>query len=158
MNIDKPRNLPHAFQLYAALRSWTSSHGYSGDILGTYTENLVSRALCLTLEPAANPGYDAVDNNSQKYQIKGQFESVNQWSGFTDKQLAAFHFLVCVIYTSSGDIKSAYLIPAGVARQKARGSAQGKRWIYYKNDLWNCKGVIDIKETLTRTSLNWAGE
>lgn len=47
------------------------------NILGDYTEYLVSRNLDLTLQNASSSGFDATDSAGVRYQIKGRRKSIN---------------------------------------------------------------------------------
>jgi hypothetical protein len=69
--------------------------------------------------PGANPGYDAEDADGTRYQIKEQFISNYQWTGFNKKSLENFGVLICVLYDDNGDVSTAHLVCGTVAREKA---------------------------------------
>ena len=141
----------NVFQVYAGMRAWARERKLwgQGNIVGSYTEYLVSRALDLTLCPPTTPGYDAIDQNEKKYQIKGLFDSDYLWAGWKDQEkLAAFDFLVCVIFDPVGNISRAYLVPQAVAMDAAKYGAQDMWWITFNEDLWMRAGVRSIADRL----------
>jgi hypothetical protein len=144
------------FELYARIRQWAQERGFwgQGNIVGSYTEHLVAQALNLKLMPAANPGFDALDEQGLKYQIKGLFNSVNLWAGWkSEEKLAAFDYLVCVIFDDAGQVLRANIVPGEIARDVAVFGAQRMWWIYFKQDLWQRDGVTDIADRLRNTEV-----
>ena len=111
----------------------------------------------LQLKPPATPGFDAVDSKGKKYQIKGLFNSKNLWSGFTSKDnLRTFDFLMCVIFDESGGVLRAHVIPQKVAEDAVVFRAQKKWWLYYKDELWQRKGVRDVTKLMRETRISSA--
>ena len=144
------------FELYAQIRQWARKRKFwgQGNIVGSYTEHLVAQSFDLVLAPAANPGFDATDKEGCTYQIKGLFDSKNLWAGWkSEEKLAAFDFLVCVIFNDLGHIKEAYLVPRAVAKDSAVFGAQKMWWIYFRQELWQKPGVEDITERLRKTDV-----
>lgn len=86
--------------------------------IGDYTEWLVAKALNLKLASNSASGYDGVDENGIKYQIKGRRITLENKS----RQLSAirklndkdFDYLVGVIFDQDFAILDAVVIPHGV--------------------------------------------
>lgn len=84
---------------------------------GDYTEWLVSRHLGLTLEGNSSKGFDAVDSNGLRYQIKGrrithanpstQLGVIRDIVGFN------FDFLIAVVFNEDWAVHRAVKIPHG---------------------------------------------
>lgn len=139
------------FKMYAQIRAWARQRKLwgQGNIVGSYTEYLVAQTLGLKLKPPSTPGYDATDEKEKKYQIKGLFDSENLWAGWeSEEKLRAFDYLVCVIFNQFGEVLRGHVLPSSVTVDAAVFGAQNMWWIYFKDELWNRKRVIDITQQL----------
>ena len=85
--------------------------------VGDYAEWLVSKKLNLTLEHNSKKGFDALDKNEKRYQIKSRWErgkttpnsrQLNVIRNYEEKQ---FDFLIIVIFDGKFNVKEAYCIP-----------------------------------------------
>ncbi len=91
--------------------------------LGDYTEWLVGKALELELQPNSKAGYDGIDRNGVRVQIKGRRVTPDNKS----RQLSAirkydekdFDELAAVIYDENFDVVEAVLIPHEVVGEYA---------------------------------------
>ncbi|MCM5506727.1 hypothetical protein [Vibrio sp. SCSIO 43169] len=91
--------------------------------LGDYTEWLVANALGLELQSNSKAGYDGVDADGTKFQIKGRRVT----SGNKSRQLGAirnydvknFDFLVAVIFDEDFDVIEAVQMPHQVIKEYA---------------------------------------
>ncbi len=83
--------------------------------IGDYTEWLVARALNISLENNSKSGYDGIDKNGLKIQIKGRrITSKNksrQLSAIRNIRERDFDVLVAIIYSEDYDILEAWEIP-----------------------------------------------
>ncbi|MGS3184450.1 hypothetical protein ACB288_12025 [Aeromonas taiwanensis] len=83
--------------------------------LGDYTEWLVSNALSLELQSNSKAGYDGIDNDGIKYQIKGRRvtpkNNSRQLSAIRNYDKRDFDVLVAVIYDESFNIIEAVTLP-----------------------------------------------
>lgn len=83
--------------------------------LGDFTEWLVSKALKLKLASNSSAGYDAVDENGLRIQIKGRrITSENksrQLSAIRNYEVVDFDYLAAVIFDENYKIIDALLIP-----------------------------------------------
>jgi hypothetical protein len=91
--------------------------------LGDYTEWLVAKALNLDLQANSKAGYDGIDQNGLRVQIKGRRVTASNKS----RQLSAirkyaekdFDMLAAVIYNESFEVVDALLIPHEVVGEYA---------------------------------------
>jgi hypothetical protein len=85
---------------------------------GDYTEWLVSRHLGLSLEGNSSKGFDAVDSNGLRYQIKGRrvthANPSTQLGVIRDIVGANFDFLIAVVFDEDWTVHRAVKIPHGV--------------------------------------------
>jgi hypothetical protein len=91
--------------------------------VGDYAEWLVSNALNLQLSNNSSSGYDGIDKNGIKYQIKGrQITPENpsrQLSAIRNLQRKRFDFLIAVIFDKDFQILDAVMIPHKVVKKYA---------------------------------------
>ena len=91
--------------------------------LADYTEWMISQAYGFSLSPRSTKGYDAIDLDGKKVEIKArritkrtpsrQLSSIRKF----DEEL--FDYLICVIYDQDFDIDCALRIPREVIEEKA---------------------------------------
>ena len=97
--------------------------------LGDYTEWLVSQSLNLELEANSKAGYDALDSDGTRIQIKGR----RLTSKNTSRQLSAirnyeeknFDVLVAILFNEKFDVSEAYEVPHEAIGDYARYTAYG---------------------------------
>lgn len=92
--------------------------------LGDYTEWLVANKLSLSLANNSKAGYDAIDEQGVKIQIKGRRitpkNKSTQLSAIRNLEEKDFDLLVAVIYNENFDILQALCIPHGVVAKYAK--------------------------------------
>lgn len=92
--------------------------------LGDYTEWLVCRALNLCLEPNSRCGYDAIDADGTRYQIKGRRPTTanpsRQLSAIRKLDTQDFDVLIAVIFDETYAVQEAWSIPHGIIATYAR--------------------------------------
>lgn len=83
--------------------------------VGDYAEWLVGAKLGLTLQKTDTAGYDALDNDGKRYQIKGRWmhpgKNTRQLTVIRKYDEKPFDYLVVVVFGVDFDVKEAYLIP-----------------------------------------------
>lgn len=81
--------------------------------IGDYTEWLVRRRMSLAEVPANQKGFDAIDDNGNRYQIKGRREEGTsvQFSPIRDLEKRHFDFLIAVAFNNDYSIRFAVIIP-----------------------------------------------
>lgn len=91
---------------------------------GDAAEWLVANALGLTLQNNANTGYDAVDSDGLRYQIKGRWlatsKSTRQLSVIRNLDADPFDYLIVVLFDPAFEITECWQIPIDVVRKHAR--------------------------------------
>lgn len=103
-------------QILEELKQLEVTRTYNSPV-GDYAEWLTSKKLDLTLEHNSKKGFDALDKNKKRYQIKSRWErgkttpnsrQLNVIRNYTKKQ---FDFLIIVIFDGKFNVKEAYCIP-----------------------------------------------
>jgi len=116
-----------------------------------YAEYLVAEALSLTLAPKSTTGYDAVDAQGRRYEIKGRRPT----DGNKSRQLSAirgleqqhFSYLAGVLIRENFSVHRACLIPVGIVKQIAVYRSHVNAWIIHLRDsVWEIDGVEDITQ------------
>ncbi len=90
--------------------------------IGDYTEWLVRRRMGLTEASANQKGFDATDDDENRYQIKGRREEGTsvQLSPVRDLEKRHFDFLIAVAFNNDYSIRFAIMIPHGIVEKFAR--------------------------------------
>ena len=121
--------------------------------LGDYTEWLVSEALGLDLQSNSKAGYDGIDGNGVKFQIKGRRvtpkNNSRQLSAIRKYHEKDFDVLVAVIYDEDFNIIEAVQFPHEVIADYASYRAHVNAHILIlKGPILSDPRVISILETL----------
>lgn len=122
--------------------------------LGDYTEWLVAKNLNLDLANNSKAGYDAIDGNGVKIQIKGRRvtpkNKSTQLSAIRNLQGHDFDDLIAVIYDEDFNIAEAVSIPHNVVSEYAayRGHVNA-HILYIKEPLLSDPRVKCIKQALS---------
>ena len=115
--------------------------------IGDYTEWLVRRRLGLKEAPANQKGFDAIDDNGNRYQIKGRREegASVQFSPVRDLEKRHFDFLVAVAFNGDYSIRFAVKIPREKVEEFAtyRDYVNGHLPILRNKDTMR-PGIMDI--------------
>ncbi|CAA2137029.1 hypothetical protein [Methylobacterium bullatum] len=121
--------------------------------VGDYAEILFSKAFVWTLEGNSAAGYDAVDANGLRYQIKGRQLSVSnasrQLSAIRKIDDCAFDYLAAVLFDPDFRVRRAAIVPNVLVRARARRSDHTNSWIFYLDErVWAEEGVRDVTNEL----------
>ncbi len=121
-----------------------------------YAEHLVATALGLKVAGKSNAGYDAVDSNGNRYQIKSRRITKHNKSrqlsfmrGLEDGR-QPFDYLVGVLLEEDFSILRACVIPFEVVKQHSTYVAHVNGWRFVLHDnVWALAGVKDITGILS---------
>lgn len=119
--------------------------------VGDYAEYLAARAFGLTLVRNSAIGYDGVDANGVRYQVKGR--RMTTWN--KSRQLGAirglgttadpFDLLLAILFEPEFGIHRAALIPVAVVRARAARHEYINAWRLMLTDaVWKLPGVQDV--------------
>ena len=127
--------------------------------VGDLKEGLVVKALCLKRMSNSAKGFDAIDSEYKKYQIKGRRLTKESKStqlsairGLCDQR---FDYLIAVFYDEDFTVKAAYKIPHLVVEKKAnfQDYVKAHRLVVSDNFL-DEEGVEDLTEVMRSTLSN----
>ena len=118
-----------------------------------YAEWLVAQKLGLMLERNSKRGYDAIDQNGKRYQIKSRrLDPTNestQLSVIRNLEAGDFDYLVGVLFNRDFTVKEAYRIPHSVIKQHSRFSELQNGYILLlEGEVLTALGVENITEIL----------
>lgn len=103
------------------LRQFAKINGFTtGNILGEYTEFLCSERLGLELITNNNQGYDAIDKNNAKVQIKGRQIIKGNSAKLTTLWNVDFDYIIAVIFNDMGHVYFAQKIPVSTVIKKTK--------------------------------------
>ena len=114
-----------------------------------YAEYLVIKALDLRAAPKSTKGYDAVDAEERKYEVKARRLTENNksrmLSAIRDLEDRHFDFLAGVLFNEDFSFNKACLIPFGVVKTEAVYRKHVNAHILMLRDpIWEREGVVDI--------------
>lgn len=117
---------------------------------GDYAEYLVCKALKLKPQTNSTAGYDAVDKQGIRYQVKARRSLRSRQLGairnLKDKN---FDFLIGIIFNPDFTVKKAIKIPHHVIVKNHRFSAHTNSALFMLRDsVWQIKGVQDIAKKI----------
>ena len=122
----KQMDVKELLRLQASITKELKSRGVvrtQNNPLGDYTEWLVAKALDLELEANSKAGYDGVDKNGTRVQIKGRRVTLTnnsrQLSAIRKYKEKDFDELAAVIYDENFNVIEALLIPHEVVGEYA---------------------------------------
>lgn len=119
-------------------------------------EYLVAKALNLDLEPKSTTGYDAIDQQKNRFEIKGRRvtrENKSRQLGFI-RGLDQGHFthLAGVLFTEDYEILRACVVPIAVVKEEAKYNKHVNGWrLVLRDEIWNRPEVRDITTELKTT-------
>ena len=122
--------------------------------VGDYTEWLVAKNLGLELAGNSSAGYDGIDPEGKKIQIKGRRITAEnksrQLSGIRKLEERDFDQLAAVIFDENYDVIDAVLIPHEVVREYATyRSHVNAHILHLKGPILNDPRVKDIRELIS---------
>ena len=118
-----------------------------------YAEWLVTQQLGLSLERSSKRGYDAIDQNGKRYQIKSRrLDPTNEsklLSVIRNLDTNEFDYLVGVLFNRDFTVKEAYKIPHSVIKEHARFSKHvNGHLLHLQGEVLTAPGVENITEIL----------
>jgi hypothetical protein len=118
--------------------------------VGDYTEWLVAKVLGLELATNSSAGYDGIDSEGQKFQIKGRRitpeKKSRQLSAIRKLEEKDFDQLAAVIFNENYEIIEAVLIPHEVIGEYATyRSHVNAHILYLKGPILNDPRIRDVK-------------
>jgi hypothetical protein len=125
---------------------------------GDLAEHLFCKARGLEPEKNSRRGFDAIDQDGKRYQIKARRcapkDKLRQLSAIRNLDNADFDFLIGIVFSLDYTIQQAAQIPYLVVKDLATpdGHINGHRFLL-KDDVWNVPGVKDITDELKAVDL-----
>ena len=125
----------------------------SNNPVADYTESLVSRALGLSLESQSQAGYDALDSDGRRYQIKGRrltsHNTSPQLSAIRNLDKKPFDLLAAVAYDANLSVLYAALIPISIVSDLSRYTSHtNSHTLIFKRSVLDNPLVTDITALL----------
>ena len=124
--------------------------------VGDYAEHLCAVAFGLRLENNSSIGWDGIDAEGVRYQVKGR--RLTSWSssrqlgairGLAEGLPAPFDVLVGVLFDADMAVMKAALLPIDVVRGRASLSKHVNGWRFMLTDnVWSLEGVRDVTEEI----------
>lgn len=123
--------------------------------LGDYCEWLFCNALGWKIEPGSKKGYDAVDSNKIRIQIKGRRPTKQnkrrQLSAIRNLEEKNFDLLAACIFNEDYTVLKAAIIPHAVVARNSKYSNHTRSWTFILDDkIWEQDGVIDVSNELKK--------
>jgi len=143
-------------RLYADLLDELLKRGivrsYNNPVSGV-GEYLVVNALGLKRVPQSTKGYNAIDNQNRKYEIKSRRLTQNNpsrmLSAIRECEAAHFDFLAGVLFNENFSLEKACLIPHRIVLKKAKFRKHDNAHVLELDDLlWHNEGVVDLTNML----------
>ncbi|WP_185244663.1 hypothetical protein [Citrifermentans bremense] len=155
MDISEVRS-PQLFTMYCEILHLLKERGLirsTNNPVADYAERLVSTALSLSLAPKSTTGYDAVDTEGRKYEIKGRrvthLNKSRQLSAIRGLSHCHFDFLAGVLFREDFTVLKACLIPHSSVHQFGKFREHVNATIVHLRDsVWDDPEVVDITEAV----------
>lgn len=143
-------------ELYADILDELQNRGVThstNNPIANYAEKLAQETLCLELMPESTKGYDAVDLEKKRYEIKGRRptakNSSRQLSMLRGLDKEPFDYLVGIIFHENFRVHKGCVIPHHIVLENSRYTKHTNAWIFILNDdVWHINGVRDITKEL----------
>ena len=122
-----------------------TSNGPAADV----AEGLVAKALSLTLNSSSTAGYDGIDPDGRRIEVKcrrlTRHNSSRQLSAIRNLESAHFDFLAGVLFNEDFSVMKAALIPFSVVKDHAVFVKHTNGWKFVLRDgIWTLPEVEDI--------------
>ena len=126
-----------------------TSNGPGADV----AEGLVAKALSLTLNSSSTAGYDGIDLDGRKIEVKcrrlTRHNGSRQLSAIRNLEKAHFDFLAGVLFNEDFSVMKGALIPFQVVKDHAVFVRHTNGWKFVLRDsVWSLPGVEDITSRL----------
>jgi hypothetical protein len=124
--------------------------------VGGYAEHLASLAFGLTLTANSKNGYDGIDAEGARYQVKGRrmtrwnrSRQLSAFRGLAEGQPAPFDLLAGILFNADMSVMRAALVPLATVRQLSKLQAHVNGWRFMLRDsVWDLFGVVDVTEEI----------
>lgn len=118
-----------------------------------YAENLVAQALDLQLAAKSTTGYDAVNHDGIRYEIKSRritpHNSSRQLSAIRGLDARHFEYLVGVLFRDDFHVQRACVIPYEVVVNNSSFRTHTNAWVFHlRDEVWHLPGVRDATQSL----------
>lgn len=126
-----------------------TSNGPGADV----AEGLVAKALSLTLNSSSTAGYDGIDLDGRKIEVKcrrlTRHNGSRQLSAIRNLEMAHFDFLAGVLFNEDFSVMKGALIPFQVVKDHAVFVRHTNGWKFVlRESVWSLPGVEDITSRL----------
>lgn len=126
-----------------------TSNGPGADV----AEGLVAKALSLTLNSSSTAGYDGIDLDGRKIEVKcrrlTRHNGSRQLSAIRNLERAHFDFLAGVLFNEDFSVMKGALIPFQVVKDHAVFVRHTNGWKFVlRESVWSLPGVEDITSRL----------
>jgi len=131
----------------------------SNNPVADYAETLIAKALSAKLENNSKAGYDAVDANGARYQIKGRRltpqNKSTQLSSMRRLETEPFDYLAAVMFDSRFNVEYAALIPRSVVSALCRYVPHtNSHAFHFRKSVLDAEGVRDISAEVRSAALS----
>ncbi|HOP79619.1 MAG TPA: hypothetical protein PLZ21_03540 [Armatimonadota bacterium] len=125
----------------------------SNNPVSDFCEWLVADSLGLTLQPNSTSGFDALDSEGKRYQIKARRQTATNTSRqlgvIRNLEVQKFDYLIAILFNMDFSILEAYQIPHGVIGKHARYSEhQIGHILVLRGAILSADGVVRIDAQL----------
>jgi len=129
----------------------------SNNPVADYTESLVCSKLRLRQEPKSTAGFDAVDQEGTRFEIKSRritpHSASVQLSAFRNLRAKHFDYLIAVVYEADFSIRYAAKVPHALIEPNARFSSHSNAHLFNLTpDILELPGVENITSLLVARS------
>ena len=122
-----------------------------------YAERIAADALGLTLVSRSTAGYDAIDTQGGRFEIKGRRRTPEnrstQLSAIRGLDKNHFDFLIGILFEDDFSVQRACLVPIHVVRLVSAYRAHVNAWVLHLRDsLWEVDGVKDVTAEIRKAA------
>ena len=126
----------------------------SNNPVADYAEYLCVKALALRVADKSTKGFDAMDRDDCRYQVKGRrlthLNDSRQLGALRDLEAKPFDFLIGVLFTENFRVYKACQLPiAKIPRGQYIARTNSWRIVLHDN-LWSLPGAIDLTDKLRK--------
>lgn len=131
----------------------------SNNPVADYAEYLCEKALLLRRAENSTKGFDAIDANGARYQIKGRrltkHSSSRQLGVLRELDAMPFDFLAGILFREDFQVLKACLLPVSQVRDHSEYIERTNSWRFILRDnVWSLPGAIDISSKLAAAQKN----
>ena len=111
----------------------------SSNVVGEYTERICADILGLELAPSNQSGFDAVDADGKRVQIKGRRINSGNTAKLTTLWNLDFDYIVAVVFDDEGSIKFVQKITVEAVRRDVKFDEKKRCWRVTASEKKNTK-------------------